>query len=420
MSNTRSVWLGTAAALALLAAVGAGVLATSTRQPRLTAQESPGGGAKHKPSGSETLIPAPSFDAAPIGDVLAWASRNAGLSFMARDGVLMQDDGKTPLRVSYKGGVQLGTMQATLLVYELMRSVGLVPMPVVGMPAGTHSVVKTTEAAGVGTVAAHIEDLEGAYFGTLALEAWSVPVKELESLVRKLASPHAVITVFEPTSKLVVADFADTLSVIWDAHIDAQTHAERDDDIVSEFARPAKHDAAGLAMALSASLSPEEKCRVVVHGQSGTLLVTGQRKHVHAVLDRFDALEEQPVLPGQSRVLNLFYPNILPVGVLADTARGFFATEVAIGTMRISAIESRKHLVVESSQADWQRIQKFLADVDVPARSVAEAEGDVAWMEQRAAERMAAEREAAAQRAAEKDNPPERKKGLPGLPPDGK
>jgi type II secretory pathway component GspD/PulD (secretin) len=229
-----------------------------------------------------------------------------------------------------------------------------------------------------------------------------------------------VITTFEPTSKLVVADFADTLSVIWDAHIDAQTHAERDDDIVSEFVRPARHDTKGMAVALSSSLSPGEVCRVVVHEQSGTLLVSGQRQHVHAVLDRFDALEEAPVLPGQARMVNLFYPNILPVDVLVGAVRGFFAAEVSLGTVRVSGIESRKHLVIESSQADWQRIQKFCADVDVPARSVAEAEGDEAWREQRAAERIAAEREAAARIAAEKANSPARKAGLPGAPPDGK
>jgi len=418
MTTMRRSMLARGALLALvLVMLG---LAGGLAQGRVEAQNVP-----PKPEAQEkpvpapvSLVSAPTFTAAPVVEVLAWAGRNAGMIFMAREGVLDDPASKKPLRVSFNGQGQLEPMQRKLLVFELLRSVGLVPMPVTGMPDGTFMVLKTTEAAGVGQMVLDIDELEGAYFGTIALEAWAIPVKELESMVRKLAGPHAVISVFEPTSKLVIADFVDTLRVIWDAHVDAQTPTERDDDIVTEFVRTLKHDVKSLAVALSASVHPEEDCKVVVHDATGAIMVTGQYRHVVSVLERFDALEAMEILPGQSRVMNLYYPQMVPGAVLATAARGFFAAEVATGTMRFGEIESRKHIVVESSQADWQRVQKFFADNDVPPRSVAEAEQDEAWRERQAAERVAAEREAALKRAEEKKAEPVKRPGLPGLPPD--
>lgn len=374
--------------LSMLALASLLTLATviSDGATSVTAQE-----ARPKPDKpSVSLAQAPRFHNEPISVVLEWAVREASMTCMVSEGALTDPTTSKPRRVSYDGGgALLEPAQRTLLVFEILRTVGLVAMPVVGMPMGTYTVMPIADAAGAGSVETHIEDLEGLYFGSLSLSAVTITLDELEALVRRIATPGAAVSVFKPTSKLLVADFVDTLQSIWDAHMEAQAITDRDDDVITEFARPVTHEPRGMVLALNAARHADEDCTVSLHDQSGTLVFTGQRLHVARALDRFDALEEQVALPKSQRTINLYSARILDAEVLALATRGFFAAEIARGTARIGEVLSRGQLMIESTESDWARIQTFLTEIDVPARSVEEATKDEAWKTLRDAERRA-------------------------------
>jgi type II secretory pathway component GspD/PulD (secretin) len=377
--------------------------------------------APDKPAPDQPMVAAPNFNNATVPEVMAWAARNAGVTWMGRGDQFLDEAGQ-PLRISSSGLTLLEPQDRLIFVYEMLKRVGLVAMPVAGMPVGTVAVVPTSEAAGVGNVATDIEELEGDWFGMLALEAWSISVEELEAIVRKYASKYAVISTIVPTKRVLVADFIDNLNGIWDAHILGQTHAQADSDIITETVASARHDPKTLAMALQRSVHSNQDCRVTLHESTGAIMVTGQRVDVETVLESFDILEEMPLLPGAARTLQLFTAKIIPADVLAQSARGAFAAELALGSVRIGEIMSRRMVMVEASEADWRRVEAWMNAVDVAPRSVAEAETDEAHRVRREAEQRArAEREAAERRAgeAEPNQPrveplPPRGEGVPG------
>ncbi len=346
------------------------------------------------PKQDEALVPAPTFNNATVIEILTWGSRNAGITWLGRGEQFLDESGK-PLTVSASGGKLLTLQDRQIHLYELLRKVGLVPLPVAGMPAGTVTVVPASEAAGIGAVATDFEELDGAWFATLALEAWAIPVKELDELVRKFASPHAVISTLEATGRVLVADFIDNLGAIWDAHIHAQTPAAADGDVIIETILSSRHDSLALATALQRSVHSTQSAKVSRHDTSGAIILTGPRIEVEALLDTFDTLEELPVLPGSTRKVSLFTAKILSADVLAQSARGAFAAEVALGSIRIGEILSRRLVMVEATEGDWRKVEAWLNAADVPARSVAEAETDEAWRALREAERREAERRAA-------------------------
>jgi hypothetical protein len=347
-------------------------------------------------------VTVPQFNDAPVTDVLNWASREFGIAFLSTDGRLNGADGK-PLRLTWRQGnfaatglppwtgegapPKPGMENGVLALYAMLREAGLVAMPLAGMAQPTCQVMSVKDASAYGRVTTSIDDLEGTFFGTLALHAEKISVRALRDIVTRSASPTAVISVFEPTSRVLVADYIDQLRVVAAAADEAQTPALRDDDIITSVERPTRHDPRGLMNTIMGAKHATQEYQVALNESSHALVFTGRRKDVDAALFQFDAIEKLPALAEEQPEMNIYSVRTLGAAEVAQSLRGQFAAEVSRGQVRITEIVPRGQVVVSAPQKLWKLMNAALPEIDRVPHNAEEQAADERYKAMKALER---------------------------------
>ncbi|MCA8939408.1 MAG: hypothetical protein KDB07_06360 [Planctomycetes bacterium] len=311
-----------------------------------------------------------SFENAGLEALLKWAGNEVGAGFLVSASTEASVADK---RVSFSPQSASTKGEKRVVLYDALREIGLVPMPLQGVTSETYRVVPIREAAQYGEVAKDIEELAGYYFGTLTLRASHVPFEQLEKLVRGLVSKDAVIVAVKETNVLIVSDFIDGLRAAWVGSREADIPTLRADDIVSTAYPCEKHLPETLARAINAAKQSGESYSATTTSSAHVVLLSGRRADVEQALRRIELLEKNAEVREAKLPLHVVNPVRLTCDDLQTALVSFFAKEVGNEQMRFSAVRNRDQVLVAASEADFARVKAVLPEIDRDARSETEA-----------------------------------------------
>jgi|GEM_PF-5664411 len=348
--------------------------ATISNESQLPA--SPDASTQHKPTQRQL----PAFDAAPISQLLLWYQKEMGTGFLLNEGSALNDD-LTPVRVSFMPPQGTSDAELLILLFESMRSVGRVLMPVEGLDNDTltFNLLRVEEAAGYGVVADQISELEGYYFGSLAINSKLMSVEEMQALLTPLLSRHGRMTALPNTSKLVVSDYIDNLKAMATAASAANSPALRADDLIHRIYTPLRHEVAALGRAVLDARQIGEVYDVTMLESAKTLMVTGERAHVEEALSRLAALDSRMQLEVPPLKMNEYLVKVRTLDEIDDALRNFFERDFNRGQMRMTSFRPREILLIECNAAKFQEVLAFLAEVDRTPRSQDEAKREAKY-----------------------------------------
>ncbi len=302
----------------------------------------------------------PSFENAPITELLGWIHQTFGIGFVYDDQVLLNEAGEL-LRVHHLASPELTRENdCTLALFESLKPFGLVLIPVEGMAGPTYQLRRLEDALGYGPSVSEVDELRGYYFGTLVLEARTISLDELFQLCERYSSESAEVIRLEPASKVLVADYIDNLYSLEQAVGHAQKAAQRDDDIVSEIFKPARHNVYELAWVLDASRQAEEKYQSQVHRASEAILVTGRRKDIAQALKRLEKLDQEELAEGFELKFRHYSVSKEHLEAVHNALRDFFEAELSARLLRITILPIKESILIHSSLEHYKLGEEFL------------------------------------------------------------
>jgi type II secretory pathway component GspD/PulD (secretin) len=317
-------------------------------------------------TGNAQQAPQPDFDNAPIEDVLSWAQQATGVGFIYEAEVLRRPGTTETRRITASHVMPDTGAERRLLMFELLRSAGLVAFEVGGLPGPTYRLFDATEAARHAPILDNPDEIGDLLFAGLTIRLRRASVQEVSARVRpRLSSGVGAVETFERTQTLIVTDFADRLRAAWDIAQAAEQGAIRDDDtIVRDFAlqnTPADRATA----ALERLREPDEKWRVAVHDTSNVLLISGLRVEVEMVYERARLLDgnlRRPEFEEKTHTVNLLYTD--PARVVR-TLREMFERQIAAGSVQVGSFDRNRTVVFRGSEYDFERARQTIRLLDV-------------------------------------------------------
>jgi len=310
--------------------------------------------------------PKPEFNDAPITEVLDWAHKSIGVGFIYEPEVLRSPGGEGLRRITARHTQPVTRAERTVLMFELLRAMGLVGFEVGGLPGPTYRLFDASQASRHAPILDRIEDTDGMLYAGLTIRLRRASVQEVSARIRpRLSRGVGAVESFETTQSLVVTDFVDRLQAAWEIVQAAELRALRDDDtVVRDFAlrnTPAERAAAGLERLRE----KDEAWKVSVHETSNVLLISGLRADVERVHERLrlmDGNEARPEFAEKTHTHALLFTDPAPI---VRTLRDMFAQQISAGSVQIGSFDRTRTIVFRGSQYDFERARETIKVLDV-------------------------------------------------------